>query len=83
MEQVTGNEQMNKPEWVRERRPGPKEKYPFRTVEVGKSFYVSKAGRKIKYRSFKVLVGSWGIRLGRKFHCRECEDGRFEVWRET
>lgn len=73
-----------KPDWARA--PGRAPKYPWKTVEVGKSFYVMPAEQTCAFSSFRVMAGTQARDLGRKFHVRivpegEENAGAFQCWR--
>jgi hypothetical protein len=53
-------------------------KYPFATMSVGDSFFVSIGG--VVETSFRNVAAQAGKRLGRKFSVKKNHDG-FRVWR--
>ena len=71
-----------RPAWARSK-PGPKPKYPFDTMGVGEVALIPvDAPRCASLRSLRAIAHTRGKQLGRKFKCRELEDGCYEIWRE-
>jgi len=75
------------PAWVEEKtkmgRPFGKEKYPFSTLEVGKTFQVEAGQHQPLWNSFRIYCHKKGKLLGRVFRCHRYPDGTFEVWRQS
>lgn len=64
-----------KPKLVTRRKRGPKEKYPWSTMEIGDSFFVDATD--VKPSSVRTMASAKGKDLGRRFSVTTGPDG---VW---